>query len=217
MRYSRFTDRRPAGRMLANALREAADGRYDLVLALPRGGVPVAYEVALALRMPLDLFLVRKLGVPGQAELAMGAIAEDGRIILDQELIDEAGIGQDALESVIAEERLELLHRERLYRAARPNHEIRGKNVVLVDDGIATGATMRVAVTSVRAHEPAAITVAVPVGAPDTVESLARIADRVVCLIRPARLDSIGRWYRNFQQTSDEEVCFLLKSLPLVQ
>jgi len=217
MRYSRFTDRRSAGRMLADALREANDQRNDLVLALPRGGVPVGYEVALTLQMPLDLFLVRKLGLPGQEELAMGAIAEDGRTFLDQELIDQAGIGQDALESVIAEERLELLHRERLYRSGPPKREIRGKRIVLVDDGIATGATMRVAVTSLRAHDPTAITIAVPVGAPDTVESLARIADRVLCLIRPAKLDSIGRWYRNFQQTSDEEVCFLLNRLSSVQ
>lgn len=183
-----------------------ADDPSILVLALPRGGVPVAAEVAQALDAPLDLWLVRKLGLPGQPEYAMGAIATGDVRVLNDDVIARLAIGDAALESVTRAELRELHRRERLYRGTRPWPTLRARTVVLVDDGLATGATMRAAVQSLRAKAPARIVVAVPVAAPDTCELLRRCADEVVCLHTPARFRSVGQWYEDFAQTSDAEV-----------
>ena len=205
-----FHDRADAGRQLAEQLRGYA-GRDDVVvLGLPRGGVPVAYEVAKRLHAPLDVFLVRKLGVPGHAELAMGAIAPGGVEVLNHDLIDELSIPPASVEKIAASERLELDRRDRVFRAGRPLPELPGKTVILVDDGLATGATMEAAVTAMRGLAPAAIVVAVPVGARETCERLSRLADKVVCLATPAPFDAVGQWYENFSQTTDDEVKELL-------
>jgi predicted phosphoribosyltransferase len=206
-----FLDRRDAGRQLAARLQHYA-GRDDLlVLALPRGGVPVAYEVARALDAPLDLFLVRKLGVPGHEELAMGALASGGVRVLNQGVIDALGISPDEVEAVARAEEQELQRRLRAYRGDRPPPEVRGQTVVLVDDGLATGSTMRAAVTALRRQGPAAIVVAVPVGAASTCAALAEEADEVVCALTPEPFYAVGLWYRNFTQTTDEEVRRLLE------
>jgi predicted phosphoribosyltransferase len=204
----RFADRREAGRMMAEALARFK-GAGATVLALPRGGVPVAYEIARALDAPLGVFVVRKLGVPGHSELAMGAIASGGTRVLNQELIEDLGIPAAAIEAVVAAETRELARREELY-AGRGLPALRDRTVILVDDGLATGATMRAAVLAVRQHEPARVVVAVPVGAPSTCEALRRDADEVVCLRTPEPFAAVGLWYRRFDQTSDDEVRALL-------
>ena len=206
----RFRDRRYAGRVLADKL-EAYAGRGDvLVLGLPRGGVPVAFEVALALRAPLDVFLVRKLGVPGYEELAMGAIAPGGIRFIDWNTVEAVGVTKSALERVTRNEELELERRERLYRGNGGAPAIADRVVILVDDGLATGSTMRVAVTAVRQQHPARVVVGVPVGAQETCRVLATIADEVVCAWTPERLHSVGGWYDDFSQTTDAEVRELL-------
>jgi len=208
-----FHDRPDAGRQLAEQLREYATRDDIVVLGLPRGGVPVAYEVASRLGAPLDIFLVRKLGVPGHAELAMGAIAPGGVQVLNFDLIDELAIPLASVDAVAASERQELERRDRIFRGGRPLPELKGKTVILVDDGLATGATMEAAVTALRRMEPAQIMVAVPVGARETCERLARIADHVVCLATPAPFNAVGQWYEDFAQTTDEEVKHLLLSV----
>ena len=208
-----FHDRPDAGRQLAEQLREYATRDDVVVLGLPRGGVPVAYEVASRLGAPLDIFLVRKLGVPGHAELAMGAIAPGGVQVLNLDLIDELAIPLASVDAVAASERQELERRDRIFRGGRPLPELKGKTVILVDDGLATGATMEAAVTALRRMEPAQIMVAVPVGARETCERLARIADHVVCLATPAPFNAVGQWYEDFAQTTDEEVKHLLLSV----
>jgi erythromycin esterase-like protein/predicted phosphoribosyltransferase len=206
----RFLDRLDAGRRLAERLTGYA-GRSDvMVLALPRGGVPVAHEVAQALHAPLDVFLVRKLGVPGHPELAMGAIAEGGVEVLSNELIREIGIPQKMVQQVAVRERIELDRRDALYRGGRALPSVRGHVVILIDDGLATGATMQAAVTALRRLEPARIVVAVPVGASETCARLARIADEVVCLTMPEPFQAVGLWYEQFSQTTDDEVKQLL-------
>lgn len=175
-----FGDRREAGRLLASKLTEYADRPDVLVLALPRGGVPVAYEVARALHAPLDVFLVRKLGLPGREELAMGAIASGGVLVLNEDLVRSLGIPRDVLQAVIAAEREELERRERIYRGGRPPPDVRGRTVILVDDGLATGSTMRAAVAALRRQVPARIVVAVPIGAPGTCAEFEREADEEV-------------------------------------
>jgi predicted phosphoribosyltransferase len=208
--FMRFFDRVDAGRQLAEAL-AAYSGRSDVVvLGLPRGGVPVAREVARRLGTPLDVFLVRKLGVPGHPELAMGAIAEGGVEVLSDDLIHELGIPQRMVQQVAVRERMELDRRDALYRDGRPLPAIRGRVVILIDDGLATGATMQAAVTALRRHEPARIVAAVPVGARETVDRLSRFADEVVCLIAPEPFQAVGLWYDEFTQTTDEEVKRLL-------
>lgn len=202
-------DRVAAGRALAELL--AGQGGTDsVVLALPRGGVPVAFEIAEALGCPLDLMLVRKLGVPGHSEFAMGAIASGGVRVLNEDTLRSLGIGEVAIEAVERREAEELARRERVYRGERPAPNLRGKRVILVDDGIATGATMRAAVQAVRTLGAARIIVAVPVGAQETLAALRHEADEVICPLSPEPLWSIGRWYRDFSQTSDEEVIDLL-------
>lgn len=206
----RFDDRKDAGTQLAEALQQRVSGREVVILALPRGGVPVAAPVAERLNAPLDVFVVRKLGVPGHEELAMGAIAAEGVRVLNKEVMVMAGVGDEDVARVAAREQQELQRRERAYRGDRPMPEIGGKTVVLVDDGLATGATMRAAVQALRAFEPEEIIVAVPVGAPSTVAKLQREADAVVCLSQPPELGGVGAWYKDFRQTSDEEVRSLL-------
>jgi len=207
---NRFLDRREAGRALARRLGAYA-GRPDvLVLALPRGGVPVAFEVAKALRAPLDVFLVRKLGVPGQEELAMGAIATGGGVLLNDEVVQALGMPDEVIEEVAAAERQELRRREHLYRDGRPAPDVRGKTVILVDDGLATGSSMRAALRAIRRQGPARLVVAVPVGAMETCEELQAEADEVICARAPYPFYSVGQWYEDFTQTGDEEVHDLL-------
>jgi predicted phosphoribosyltransferase len=208
----RFRDRPEAGRRLADSLVEYAGRPAVIVLGLARGGVPVAFEIAARLNAPLDVFLVRKLGVPGHSELAMGAIAEGGIEVLNDDLIRDLAIPASLVQQVAGHEQLELERRERAYRGARQPPSVRDRTVILVDDGLATGSTMQAAVLALRRQEPNAIIVAVPVGAPDTCQRLARIADRVVCLYMPEPFDAVGLWYEQFSQTSDEEVAHLLAS-----
>ena len=205
-----FADRTEAGQRLARALHAYA-GRADLlVLALPRGGVPVGWEVARAIGAPLDLMLVRKLGVPGQEELAMGAIASGGVQVLNADLVASLGIDPQVIAASAAREQRELARRELAYRGARPPPTIAGCCVILVDDGLATGATMRAAVAALRQRQPAHIVVAVPVAPPDTVARLRAEADEVICLETPTAFFAIGPWYREFPQLTDDEVRELL-------
>jgi len=210
----RFRDRRHAGRVLAERLLGYA-GRDDvIVLGLPRGGVPVAYEIARALDAPLDVFLVRKLGVPGHEEHALGAIATGGIRVLNKPAIESLSIPPEWIEAIDAKERRELQRRERAYRGDRPPPDVAGRTVMLVDDGLATGSTMLAAVHAVRADEPARVVVAVPVADPDVCEALRGVADEVVCARTPHRLQAVGLWYDDFSQTSDDEVRALLERAP---
>lgn len=206
----RFQDRRAAGRFLGERLTHY-EGRPDVVvLALPRGGVPVGYEVAQRLRVPLDVFTVRKIGLPWQRELAMGAIASGGAALLNRSLIERAGVSDEQLEAAIDVERRELLRRETAYRGGRPPLDVSGKIVILVDDGLATGSTMRAALSALHDKRPAALVAAVPVGAPESCAEIAAAADEVVCATEPRWFHSVGQWYRDFSQTSDDDVCELL-------
>jgi putative phosphoribosyl transferase len=209
-----FENRQDAGRALARKLRKYA-GRDDvLVLGLPRGGVPVADEVAESIDAPLDVFLVRKLGVPGHEELAMGAIASGGVQVLSPEVVRAFGVTNHALERVIDAERRELERRERSYRGGRPPLILRGRTVVLVDDGLATGSSMRAAVTAVRKLQAARVVVAVPVAPSSVFHDFRPLADEVVCVATPEPFIAVGRFYRNFDQTTDEEVReFLARSV----
>ena len=205
-----FEDRRQAGIALARLLSRYERRPDVVVLALPRGGVPVGHEVARALGAPLDVFVVRKLGVPGHRELAMGAIASGGVRVLNDPVIKACRIAKSAIEEIAAEEGLELHRREREYRGERPPLDVKGKVVVLVDDGLATGSTMKAAVEAARMLSPARIVVAVPVGARETCHDLADVADEIVCLHSPASFAAVGQCYINFAETSDEEVRTLL-------
>jgi putative phosphoribosyl transferase len=205
-----FRDRTEAGCLLGEALRHYARRDDVLVLALPRGGVPVAFEVVRAIGAPLDLMLVRKLGTPGQEELAMGAIASGGVRLLNPEIVAHLRISAEAIEVVAKREHRELERRQRAYRGDRAPPAVKGRCVILVDDGLATGATMRTAVRALRMQDPARIVVAVPVAPPETIEVLRGEVDEVVCLATPEPFWSIGGWYREFPQTSDEEVTDLL-------
>jgi putative phosphoribosyl transferase len=205
-----FRDRTEAGRRLAAKLMAYANRSDVLVLALPRGGAPVAYEVAQALHAPLDVFLVRKLGLPGHEELAMGAIASGGTRVLNQEVVSQLNISEEVIENVAAEEQQELTRRERAYRGERPVPNVHDRTVILVDDGLATGSTMRAAVAALRRQNPARIIVAVPVGSHETCAELEREADEVVCAGMPEPFYAVGLWYDDFTQTTDEEVHDLL-------
>ena len=205
-----FHDRVDAGQFLAASLGEYA-GRPDvLVLALPRGGVPVAFEIAKALGVAMDVFIVRKLGVPGHEELAMGAIASGGVRVLNEDVLRHLVITPAALDAVTERERTELARREAAYRDGRPLPELRSRIVILVDDGLATGSTMRAAVAAVRQQRPARIVIAVPTAARETCEELRREADAIVCGMTPEPFYGVGQWYEDFGQTSDEEVRELL-------
>jgi predicted phosphoribosyltransferase len=206
-----FRDRRDAGRRLAAKLTAYTDRPDVLVLALPRGGVPVAYEVAQALRAPLDVFLVRKLGVPGHEELAMGAIATGGVLVLNDEVVQGLRIPPHVIEAVAAREQQELARRERLYRSDRPPPEVSGRTVILIDDGLATGATMRAAAAALRQQQPARLVIAVPIAAPSTCEELRDEADEIICAVTPEPFYAVGLWYEDFSPTTDEEVRDLLR------
>jgi len=205
-----FADRHEAGRALAMELRRYAGAPDALVLGLPRGGVVVAYEVASALGLPLDVFSVRKLGVPGQEELALGAIAPGGVVVLNEGIVRESGIDRSTIDAIIADEARELERRERALRGERPALDVRGRAVILVDDGLATGATMRSAAAALRKMGPARLVVAVPVGAPETCQEFRAGADEVVCAAMPEPFFGVGMWYDDFAQTSDQEVQRLL-------
>src|ERR1700680_4069082 len=205
-----FRDRHEAGRLLAAKLSAYVNRPDLLVLALPRGGVPVAYEVARALGAPLDVFVVRKLGLPGYEELAMGAVATGGVRVLNDQLVERLGIPESLIDAVAARERQELARRERLYRGNRPPPDVRGRTVILVDDGLATGATMYAAIEALRQQNPARIVVAVPTASPETCEEMKTKADEVICAITQEPFHPVGRWYRDFSQTTDEEVGVLL-------
>lgn len=204
-----FVDRRAAGRELAAHLQEFA-GDDVVVLGLPRGGVPVAYEVARALGAPLDLLVVRKLGLPGHEELAMGAIASGGVEVRNEPVIASSGVDDATLEAVAGHERVELERRERVYRGDRGPVDVAGRTALIVDDGLATGATMRAAVDALRQRDAAVIVVAVPIAAPPVCAEMGRTVDEVVCLRTPDPFVAIGLWYRDFEPTSDDEVRRLL-------
>jgi len=205
-----FRDRRDAGRVLAERLRHYA-GRQDvLVLALPRGGVPVGYEVARALQVPLDVFLVRKLGLPGREEFALGAIASGGVRVLNEDAFQYIDIPEEELNAVTSREQRELERRERAFRGDRPPPPIQGRTVILVDDGLATGSTMRAAVAALRRQSPAHLVVAVPVGSAATCADFQYEADEAICARTPEPFYAVGQWYDNFTQTTDEEVRDLL-------
>jgi putative phosphoribosyl transferase len=206
-----FRNRSEAGRLLAAKLARYAGKPDVIVLALPRGGVPVGYEVARALHAPLDVFVVRKLGIPGYEELAMGAVASGGVRVLNDQVVRGLGIPADVIEAVANWELQELQRRERLYRGNRPPPDVRGKTVILVDDGLATGSTMLAAVQALRKLGPARIVVAVPVASGDTCQILEEYVDEVVCAATPEPFYAVGLWYRDFSQTTDEEVRELLE------
>ncbi|OFV96394.1 MAG: phosphoribosyl transferase [Acidobacteria bacterium RIFCSPLOWO2_12_FULL_54_10] len=205
-----FRNRTEAGMLLANRLAAYADRPDVLILALPRGGVPVAFEIAKALRAPLDVVIVRKLGTPGQEELAMGAIATGGMRVLNDPVVRSLGISTRQIESVAAKEQLELERRERLYRSDRAALDIRDRTVILVDDGIATGTSMQVALAAVRRQGPSRLILAVPVAPLSTCEEMKGMVDEFVCLLSPEDFMAISLWYQDFSQTSDQEVCELL-------
>jgi predicted phosphoribosyltransferase len=212
-----FQDRFEAGRFLASRLQPLANRPDVVVLALPRGGVPVGYEVAKALNAPLDVFVVRKLGVPGQPELAMGALASGGARVLNEQVVRALGIPDHVIDAIAAQEQRELERREREYRDGRPPVDVEGKTVILVDDGLATGSSMRVAALALKERKPREIIVAVPVASAATCEEFQSEVDQVVCGVTPEPFWAVGQWYRDFSQVSDDEVRDLLRraaSLP---
>ena len=208
-----FQDRTQAGKILAGKLLEYRDQPNVLVLALPRGGVPVAVEVAQVLHAPLDVFLVRKLGVPGHEELAMGAVATGGVRVLNQSVIKSLRIKQDELDAVTASEQRELERRQRAYRDDRPLPEIRDHIIILIDDGLATGATMRAAVLAVRQQHPARVVIGVPAAAPETCDEFRDEVDDIVCALTPYPFYGVGQWYEDFSQVTDDEVRKMLADI----
>jgi predicted phosphoribosyltransferase len=207
----RFLNRHEAGKVLAKRLLKYADRSDVIILALPRGGVPIAYEVALALKAPLDVMIVRKLGLPGREELAIGAIASGGVQILNQDIVQMLGINAATISSVLEQELQELKRREENYRGSRPPPELMDRTVIVVDDGLATGASMRAAVMGLRAQSPDRIVVAVPAAAPQAIELLEPKVDEIVCVISPDPFEGVGKWYKDFAQMTDEEVKSLLE------
>ena len=206
-----YRDRVDAGRVLASKLQNYANTPDVLILGLPRGGVVVAYEVAMALHADLDVYIVRKLGAPYQPELAMGAIAEGGILLLNDAVVNYLSISREIIEATAAEEMKELERRQHVYRNGRDAPRIQGRTVILVDDGVATGSTMKVAIKAVRRREPAKLVVAVPVGAPSTVLELRDETDEVICVREPEPFMAVGSWYNDFEQTDDDEVKSLLQ------
>jgi len=207
----KYADRYSAGKALAKELNSYANRLDVIILALPRGGVPVAFEIAKVLSAPLDVFIVRKLGVPGHEELAMGALAMGGVTVFNQEVIHNLAVSQQAIDLVINEEAQELRRRELAYRGKKPFPVLKGKTVILVDDGIATGATLRAAVKALRQLKPASIIVAVPVAEITTCEKIAMLVDKLVCPLKPQSFYAVGQYYDDFSQTTDEEVYSLLR------
>ena len=210
MAYGRFQDRSVAGRMLASRLQAYAGRKDVLVLALPRGGVPVGFEVAQALGVELDVLIVRKLGMPGHPEFAVGAIASGGTQYLNEDILHRSGVTQRALQAVLEQESEELIRRERLYRGTRPPVSLKRRTVIVVDDGMATGASMRAAVMTLRSGGPARVVVAVPVAPTDAAERLGDAADEFVCVLSPRDFLAVGQFYEDFGQTDDDEVRGLL-------
>jgi len=206
-----FRDRRDAGRILAQKLLAYANHSDVIILALPRGGVPVAYEVALALNAPLDIFLVRKLGLPGHEELAIGAIASGGIRVLNDDIIRALSIPKEVINIVAQRELEELERREQNYRGDRPAPDVHGRTVILIDDGLATGASMRAAVAGLRVQHPVRIVIAVPTAAPETCNAFEFKVDEIVCAITPEPFLGVGRWYEDFSQTTDDEVRMFLE------
>lgn len=206
-----FRDRADAGRELARRLSTYSSRPGLLVLAVPRGGVPVGYEIARTLGAPLDVLLIRKLGVPGYPELAMGAIAGAGLRVMNQDILGALDIPESAIEDVVAREKLELLRRERVFRSGRPPLDVQRRNVVVVDDGLATGATIRAALEMLRLQRPASLIVAVPVAAEESCERVRELSDAFICLATPEPFDGIGAWYHDFSQLGDADVCALLE------
>lgn len=206
----RFKDRKQAGELLAHRLRDYAGDKNAIVLALPRGGVPVGYMVAQSLKLPLDIFLVRKIGMPGHEEFAIGAIASGGTRFLQDDVIRMYDISPRVIDTVVEGELLELERREKLYRADRQPLNLQGRVVILVDDGLATGSTMKAAAIAVRKAGPAKLIIAVPVGAADSLDKLRSDADEIICLRTPTPFYAVGAWYENFNQTSDQDVIQLL-------
>jgi predicted phosphoribosyltransferase len=207
---TRFVSRQEAGKVLASRLSSYQNEPETIILALPRGGVPVGFEIAKTLHLPLDILIVRKLGVPGFEELALGAMASGDIIFLNPEVVETLNISEEMVRQVIDKELQELKRREKLYRGEKPFPDLTNQTVILVDDGLATGASMRVAIRAVRQKKPAAVIVAVPVGAASTCAELRREADEVVCALTPRFFQSVGSWYEDFSQTTDEEVRKLL-------
>lgn len=206
-----YSDRYQAGDVLADSLHEYVQRTDVIVLALPRGGVPVAYEIARKLSLVLDIFIVRKLGVPGHEELAMGAIAAGGVVVLNEDVVNVLHIKKGAVDKILQAEKEELIRREFVYRGSKPFPELTGKTIILVDDGIATGSTMRAAITALKQKNPAKIVLAAPVAARSTCEELAPLVDRIICPLRPVSFKAVGLWYNDFSQTTDDEVIHLLK------
>ena len=209
--FTQFNDRKEAGKILAAKLTVYANKQDVMVLALPRGGVPVGFEIAQALHVLLDVIVVRKLGVPGQEELAMGAIATGGVRILNNDVVQFLDIPNELIDKISANEQQELERRERLYRGDRPAYDVSGRTVILVDDGIATGATMHAALAAIKQRQPSRIIIAVPTAAPSTCDEFAVKVDELVCLIQPEPFIAVSYWYRQFSQTSDDEVRRLLE------
>lgn len=205
-----FLDRRDAGRKLAQLIANKGIKDHLLVLGLPRGGVPVAYEVARKLEAPLDVWLVRKLGLPGHEELAMGAIASGGAKIMNEDVVRSMGVQPESIDEVVVKEYQELKRRKKEYRGDRPLPEIKGKAVIVIDDGLATGASMRAALKDLKSQDAARLIVAVPVGAPEVCRALSRDAHEVICLLQPRFFNAVGNWYQKFTQTTDQEVRDLL-------
>lgn len=208
-----YAERHQAGRILADLLGEYANRSDVIVLALPRGGVPVAYEIAARLSLPLDVFIVRKLGVPGHEEFAMGAIAAGNVVVFNETVVHDLHIKKMAIDHVLETEQEELMRREYIYRGNKPDPRFKGKTIILVDDGIATGYSMRAAILSLRRKKPADIIVAVPVAARTTCEELADLVKRVICPLQPANFYAVGLWYDDFTQTTDDEVIHLMNSI----
>ncbi|KTC85655.1 MULTISPECIES: phosphoribosyltransferase [Legionella] len=206
----KYVDRYEAGKILAEQLKEYANDQNTIVLGLARGGVPVAYEIARTLSLPLDVLIVRKLGVPGHEELAMGAIVTGDAVVFNDEIIHSFHLSDSSIQKVIQVEQKELQRRESLYRQDRPSLNLKAKTVILVDDGIATGASMLAALKAVRLQQPASIIIAVPVAADATCNDLAGLADYLVCPLKPVNFYAVGLWYEDFNQTTDEEIFELL-------
>jgi len=211
---NRFMNRAQAGTMLAAKLKSYANRQDVIVLALPRGGVPVAFEVALTLNAPLDVFIVRKLGVPGHEELAMGAIAMGGSIVYNEQIVRDLHLSENTIKHVIQFEQDELTRREKSYRGNRPFPDLYNKTVILVDDGIATGATIKAAIKALRQLKPASVVVAVPVASHDIVTIMEQLADKVICVLQPENFYAVGQVYDDFAQTTDHEVHELLNRVP---
>ena len=208
---NRFYDRQHAGQLLASQLQNYKNKKDVLILALPRGGVPVAYEIAKSLALPLNIYLVRKLGVPHQPELAFGAISMDGQIIFNEEIVKSLNLSKTSMEQVIETEKKELNRRKTSYFSNLLPLVLKNKTIILVDDGIATGATLRAAISAIQLQNPKKIIVAVPVGAKSSCQEIETQVDELISILKPEYLNSVGEWYENFSQTSDEDVSFLLK------